>query len=54
MIPELGKYAGVVLSSYAVSLGLLALLIGWTFWRAARVKAALAAIEARQGGATHG
>lgn len=49
MMPELGKYATVVLSSYAVSLGFLAVLVGLTLWRAARVKAALREIEARQG-----
>lgn len=47
MMPDLGKYAGVVLSSYAVTLGLLAVLVGLTFWRSARVKAALRAAEAR-------
>lgn len=51
-MPDLGKYATVVLSSYAVTLGLLALLVGLTFWRAARVKAALHEIEARQGRAS--
>ncbi len=54
IVPELGRYATVVLSSYAVTLGLLALLIGWTFGRGARVKAALAEIEARHGSARHG
>jgi len=49
MLPELGKYAGVVLGSYAVSIGLLVALVGWTLWRGARVKAALRDIEARQG-----
>lgn len=45
---DLGKYAFVVLSSYGVTLTLLAALIGLTFWRSARIKTALAEIEARQ------
>jgi len=49
MLPDLGKYAGVVLGSYAVSLGLLAGLVLWSLWRGARVKASLREIEARQG-----
>lgn len=49
MMPELGKYAATVLSSYGVTLALLGLLVGLTFWRGARVKAALREIEARQG-----
>jgi heme exporter protein D len=48
-MPELGKYAGVIFGSYAVSLVLLAALIGLTFWRGARARDALQAIEARQG-----
>ncbi|MEH7829204.1 heme exporter protein CcmD [Gemmobacter denitrificans] len=50
MMPELGKYAGAVLSSYAVALGLLAVIVGLSLWRAARVKRALDAVEARQEG----
>lgn len=49
MLPDLGKYAGVVLGSYAVSLGLLAVLVGFSLWQGRRVKAALREIEARQG-----
>ena len=49
MFPDLGKYAGVVIGSYLVALALLAAIIGLTLWRGARVKRALAAIEARQG-----
>jgi len=53
-MPELGKYAVAVLSSYGVTLALLAGLVGLTFWRAARVKAALREIEARQGKGSDG
>jgi len=49
MFPDLGKYADVVIGSYVVGLALLAAIIGLTLWRGARVKRALAAIEARQG-----
>ena len=48
MMPDLGKYAGAVLSSYVVSLGLLAALVALTLWRGARVKRALKAVEDRQ------
>ena len=48
MMPDLGKYAFAVLSSYAASLLLLAGLVGWTIWRGARVKAQLREVEARQ------
>lgn len=54
MIPDLGKYADVVLGAYAVSLVLLVALVAVTFWRAAKVKAALRDIEARQKGARNG
>lgn len=54
MLPDLGKYAGVVLGSYAVSIGLLLALVGWSLWRGARVKAALREIEGRQGRQTDG
>lgn len=45
MIPELGKYAGAVLSSYGVSLALLAVIVGGSLRRSARVKRALEEIE---------
>ncbi|WP_412174847.1 heme exporter protein CcmD [Actibacterium sp. XHP0104] len=48
-MPDLGKYAGAVLGSYAVSLGLLAGLIILTLWRGARIKRQLAAMENRRG-----
>ncbi len=46
MIPELGKYAGTVLSAYAVSLILLAGIIALSAWQARRVKRRLDAAEA--------
>ena len=45
MIPELGKYAAEVLSSYAVSLGLLAGLAWLSIWRGQKVKKRLEALE---------
>lgn len=48
MMPDLGKYAAAVLSSYAVSLGLLGALVVLTLRRGARVKRALRAVEERQ------
>lgn len=53
MMPDLGKYAFAVLSSYAASLFLLAVIVGLTVWQGRRVKRRLAEIEARletQGG----
>jgi heme exporter protein D len=47
MMPELGKYAVAVLSSYGASLALLAGIVGLTVWQSARVRAALARAEAR-------
>ena len=47
MMPELGKYAGAVLSSYAVSLALLALLVAFSLLRARKVKSELDEIEIR-------
>jgi heme exporter protein D len=54
MFPDLGKYAGVVLGSYAVSIALLVALVAWTLWKGARVKSALREIEGRQGKKTDG
>jgi len=48
MIPDLGKYAGAVLSSYGVSLALLAIIVWTSLRRSARVKAALEEIEKRR------
>jgi heme exporter protein D len=47
MIPELGKYAGAVLGSYAASIGLILALVALSLWRGARVRAALAKVEMR-------
>jgi heme exporter protein D len=49
MIPDLGKYAGTVLSAYAVSLVLLAGIIALSWWQSRRTKAKLDAAEARRG-----
>ncbi|AUC55026.1 MAG: heme exporter protein CcmD [Sagittula sp.] len=50
MIPELGKYAGPVLASYAVSLALLGLLIVASVLRSRRVKRELEQVEGRKDG----
>jgi heme exporter protein D len=50
MMPELGKYAGTVLSAYAVSLVLLAAIIGLSWWQSRRMKRQLDAAEARRNG----
>ena len=47
-MPDLGKYAGTVLSSYAATILLIGVLVGISLWRGARVRAALRAAEARQ------
>ncbi|WP_050522671.1 heme exporter protein CcmD [Pseudorhodobacter wandonensis] len=47
MMPELGKYAGAVLGSYAASLGLIVALVAWSLWRSAKVRRTLAEVEAR-------
>jgi heme exporter protein D len=46
MMPDLGKYAVEVISAYAVSLVLLAALIGLTLRRGRAARAALAEAEA--------
>ena len=51
MMPELGKYAFAVLSSYAVTIALLAGLIGLTLLQRARSKRLLAEVEAREAAA---
>ncbi len=48
MIPDLGKYAQAVIGAYALSIALLVLLVGWSMWRAARVRRQLNEIEARR------
>ena len=47
MIPELGKYAGAVLSSYGVTILLLIALAWASFARSRKVRKRLADIEAR-------
>jgi heme exporter protein D len=47
MMPELGRHAGTVLGAYAVTLVLLALLIGQSWRRSAAVRRRLAELEAR-------
>lgn len=49
MMPDLGKYAFAVLASYGASIGLVAALVALSFWQRARVKKALAEVEARGG-----
>ncbi|MFN3643878.1 MAG: heme exporter protein CcmD [Gemmobacter sp.] len=49
MIPDLGRHAVWVLSAYGASLALIAVLVGLTLWRAARVRRALRQVEERQG-----
>ncbi|MDJ0827371.1 MAG: heme exporter protein CcmD [Rhodobacter sp.] len=48
MIPDLGKYAGTVLSAYGVSLLLLAAIIALSLWKSRAVKRKLDAAEARR------
>jgi len=45
MMPDLGKYADAVLSSYAVSLLLIFFLVAVSIRRAAQVKSQLDAVE---------
>jgi heme exporter protein D len=47
-MPDLGKYAFAVLSSYAVTLGAVAALVLWSIMRDRRVRRTLAALEARR------
>ena len=47
MMPDLGKYAGTVLSAYAAAVLLLAALIALTLWQGARMKRALDEAELR-------
>lgn len=49
MMPDLGKYAFEVLSSYAASLALLAMIVALTVWQGRRIKRRLAEVEARAG-----
>ncbi len=49
MMPDLGKYAVEVLSAYAVSLLLLAVLVLWTLRRGRTARATLDAAEKEAG-----
>ncbi|MDB5665831.1 heme exporter protein CcmD [Cypionkella sp.] len=44
---ELGKYAVAVIGSYAASIALIVVLVALSLWKSARVKRALAEVEAR-------
>ncbi len=48
MIPDLGKYAFAVLASYGVSGVILAVLIGVSLWRGARIRDDLRQVEAQR------
>ena len=48
-MPELGKYAGAVLGSYAAGFVLLAIIVWLTLWQGARAKRALKEMEGRAG-----
>ncbi|MFP4327752.1 MAG: heme exporter protein CcmD [Paracoccaceae bacterium] len=50
MMPDLGKYATAVLSSYGVTLALLVALIVLSIWRARKVRAELEKVESRRDG----
>ena len=47
MMPDLGKYADAVLSAYATSILLLAVLVALTLWRGRRIRAEMARVEER-------
>ena len=47
MMPDLDRYAGTVLGAYGVTLALLALLVGLSWWRAVHVRRRLAEAEVR-------
>lgn len=49
MMPDLGKYAGAVIGSYAASVLLIVVLVAVSIWRGAQVKRALREVELRQG-----
>ena len=48
-MPDLGKYTVELLGSYDETMVLIAGLVALSFWQRARVKRALAEVEARQG-----
>lgn len=47
-MPDLGKYAFEVTFAYASSFTLLALLIGFVWWRSAKTRRALKEVEMRR------
>ena len=49
MMPELGKYAGPVLWSYGVAIGVIVAVIALSLWQGARVRRALDEASARAG-----
>lgn len=49
MMPDLGRYAVAVLSSYGATIALLVAVIALTLWQGRRVKRQLDEVEARQG-----
>ncbi len=49
MMPDLGAYAFAVLSSYGVTIVLLAVIVLVSVWRARKVKTVLDEIENRRG-----
>ena len=48
MMPDLGKYAAAVLTSYGVSIGLIVLLIVSSVWRSRKVRHELESVEKRR------
>jgi len=51
---DLGKYTGTVLSAYAVTLVLIAVLVAVSVIRARRTRDALSELETKVGRKTHG
>lgn len=49
MMPDLGRYAVAVLSSYGATIALLVAVIALTLWQGRRVKRQLDEVETRQG-----
>ncbi|MFE3835493.1 heme exporter protein CcmD [Pseudogemmobacter sonorensis] len=49
MMPDLGRYAFAVLASYGATFALMGLLVAVTLWHGAKVRRALAEVEARMG-----
>ena len=47
-MPDLGQYAGTVFAAYAVTIGLLALLVGQTWRNARQVRGELSGLEAKR------